>query len=36
MSVALEAGEHAGAAKVAQNVNPDVLPMTRRAAYYRE
>jgi len=37
MSVALEAGEHAEAAKIAQTVNPNALPSpTRRGAYYRE
>ncbi|WP_410639347.1 helix-turn-helix domain-containing protein [Amycolatopsis sp. lyj-346] len=37
MSVALEAGEHAEAAKIAETVNPDALPSpTRRSAYYRE
>ncbi|ONI83084.1 transcriptional regulator [Actinosynnema sp. ALI-1.44] len=37
MSVALEAGEHAEAAKIATTVNPAALPSpTRRAAYWRE
>lgn len=37
MSVALEAGEHAEAVKIAETVNPDALPTpTRRSAYYRE
>ena len=37
MSVALEAGEHAEAAKIAETVNADALPSpTRRSAYYRE
>ncbi|MFC3452500.1 helix-turn-helix domain-containing protein [Amycolatopsis speibonae] len=37
MSVALEAGEHADAVKIAEMVNPDALPTpTRRSAYYRE
>ncbi|WP_104477774.1 helix-turn-helix transcriptional regulator [Actinokineospora auranticolor] len=37
MSVALEAGEHAEAARVAATVNPDALPSpTRRSAYWRE
>ncbi|MGW5743845.1 helix-turn-helix domain-containing protein [Amycolatopsis sp. NPDC003861] len=37
MSVALEAGEHAEAAKIAETVNPDALPSpTRKSAYYRE
>ncbi|WP_406693020.1 helix-turn-helix transcriptional regulator [Saccharopolyspora sp. ID03-671] len=37
MSVALEAGEHAEAAKIAETVDVDALPSpTRRSAYYRE
>lgn len=37
MSVALEAGEHAEAAKIAETVDPDALPSpTRKSAYYRE
>ena len=37
MSVALEAGEHAEAAKIAETVNPEALPSpTRVSAYYRE
>jgi transcriptional regulator with XRE-family HTH domain len=37
MSVALEAGEHAEAARIAETVNPQALPSpTRRAAYWRE
>lgn len=37
MSVALEAGEHAEAARIATTVNPDALPSpTRRSAYWRE
>lgn len=37
MSVALEAGEHAEAARIAETVNPEALPSpTRRSAYYRE
>ncbi|WP_084210708.1 helix-turn-helix domain-containing protein [Pseudonocardia acaciae] len=37
MSVALEAGEHAEAAKIAATVNPKALPSpTRVSAYYRE
>ncbi|GDY33691.1 helix-turn-helix domain-containing protein [Gandjariella thermophila] len=37
MTVALEAGEYAEAAHIAENVHPDLLPSpTRRAAYYRE
>ena len=37
MSVALEAGEHAEAAKIAETVNPAALPSpTRRSAYHRE
>ncbi|WP_106179835.1 helix-turn-helix domain-containing protein [Prauserella shujinwangii] len=37
MSVALEAGEHAEAARIAETVNPDALPSpTRLSAYYRE
>lgn len=37
MSVALEAGEHAEAAKIAETVNVDALPSpTRKSAYYRE
>lgn len=37
MSVALEAGEHADAARIAETVNPQALPSpTRRAAYWRE
>lgn len=37
MSVALEAGDHAEAAKIAEAVNPDALPSpTRISAYYRE
>ncbi|SFP98414.1 Helix-turn-helix domain-containing protein [Amycolatopsis arida] len=37
MSVALEAGEHAEAARIAQSVDPDALPSpTRKAAYWRE
>jgi len=37
MSVALEAGEHAEAARIAETVNPESLPSpTRRSAYYRE
>jgi transcriptional regulator with XRE-family HTH domain len=37
MSVALEAGEHAEAAKIAASVNPDALPSpTRQSAYWRE
>ena len=37
MSVALEAGEHAEAAKIAETVNPESLPSpTRVSAYYRE
>lgn len=37
MSVALEAGDHAEAARIATTVNPDALPSpTRRSAYYRE
>lgn len=37
MSVALEAGEHAEAARIAGTVDPDALPSpTRRSAYYRK
>lgn len=37
MSVALEAGEHAEAARIAETVNVDALPSpTRKSAYYRE
>ncbi|GLZ34100.1 transcriptional regulator [Lentzea sp. NBRC 105346] len=37
MSVALEAGDHADAARIADSVNPDDLPSpTRKAAYYRD
>jgi hypothetical protein len=37
MSVALEAGEHAEAARIATSVNPTALPSpTRRSAYWRE
>ncbi|MCK2243933.1 MULTISPECIES: helix-turn-helix transcriptional regulator [unclassified Crossiella] len=37
MSVALEAGEHLEAAKIAETINPGVLPSrTRQAAYWRE
>ncbi|WP_232376305.1 helix-turn-helix domain-containing protein [Amycolatopsis aidingensis] len=37
MSVALEAGEHTEAAKIAGTVDPDALPSpTRKSAYYRE
>ncbi|MCP3805360.1 helix-turn-helix domain-containing protein [Allokutzneria sp. A3M-2-11 16] len=37
MSVALEAGEYAAAAKVAKTVNPEALASpTRKAAYWRE
>jgi hypothetical protein len=37
MSVALECGEHADAARIATTVNPDALPSpTRQSAYYRE
>jgi transcriptional regulator with XRE-family HTH domain len=37
MSVALEAGEHAEAARIATTVNPEALPSpTRRSAYWRE
>ncbi|MGA6164324.1 helix-turn-helix domain-containing protein [Amycolatopsis magusensis] len=37
MSVALEAGEHGEAARLARTVNPDALPSpTRQAAYWRE
>lgn len=37
MSVALEAGEHAEAAKIAETVHPEALPSpTRVSAYYRE
>ncbi|GAB3679423.1 helix-turn-helix domain-containing protein [Saccharopolyspora tripterygii] len=37
MSVALESGEHAEAAKIAETVDVEALPSpTRRSAYYRE
>jgi len=37
MSVALEAGEHAEAARIAETINPEALPSpTRVSAYYRE
>jgi transcriptional regulator with XRE-family HTH domain len=37
MSVALEAGEHAEAARIAATVDPNALPSpTRRSAYWRE
>jgi transcriptional regulator with XRE-family HTH domain len=37
MSVALEAGEYAEAAKIAEKVDPNALPSpTRKSAYYRE
>lgn len=37
MSVALEAGDHAEAARIATTVTPEALPSpTRRAAYWRE
>lgn len=37
MSVALEAGDHVEAARIATTVNPGALPSpTRRSAYYRE
>jgi transcriptional regulator with XRE-family HTH domain len=37
MSVALEAGEYAEAAKIAETVDPNSLPSpTRKSAYYRE
>jgi len=37
MSVALEAGEHAEAARIATTVNPEALPSpTRQSAYWRE
>lgn len=37
MSVALEAGEHADAARIATTVNPKALPSpTRQSAYWRE
>ncbi|GLZ39850.1 helix-turn-helix transcriptional regulator [Actinokineospora sp. NBRC 105648] len=37
MTVALEAGEHAEAARIAQSVDPAALPSpTRRSAYWRE
>lgn len=37
MSVALEAGEHVEAARIATTVNPEALPSpTRQAAYWRE
>ncbi|GAB2870838.1 helix-turn-helix domain-containing protein [Lentzea nigeriaca] len=37
MSVALEAGEYAEAARIATTVHPDALPSpTRRSAYFRE
>lgn len=37
MSVALEAGEHAEAARIAPAINPDALPSpARRSAYFRE
>ncbi|KOV80582.1 transcriptional regulator [Nocardia sp. NRRL S-836] len=37
MSVALESGDHAEAARIATTVHPDALPsQTRRSAYFRE
>ncbi|WP_018683259.1 helix-turn-helix domain-containing protein [Actinokineospora enzanensis] len=37
MSVALEAGEHGEAARIAATIDPDALPSpTRRSAYWRE
>jgi transcriptional regulator with XRE-family HTH domain len=37
MSVALEAGDHAQAARIAETVTPEALPSpTRRSAYWRE
>jgi transcriptional regulator with XRE-family HTH domain len=37
MSVALEAGDHAEAVRIAETVDPDALPsLTRRSAYWRE